>query len=230
MNDMYEKNYPELKKHDGYTSPASSYPLHELKVLQDYIHHVNLQNLGDKLPNYKKQFILIKFFKSKKNQLVEVYSKNKDDVLHSIGKVSVVGRNFVILIILFNRYWIPFSAIQSAKTPFGIPDVPRNHQHVVIDEELRKKLLTNFGATVSKREELKQQFFDQLLESNLRNWVGTKVNLYADKIYKGKIVQIKDGNLHLTHNQIIPLSKITYIKQVRSMSFFERTLYSIFKK
>ena len=61
--------------------------------------------------------ILIKFFKSKKNQLVEVYSRNGEEVIHTIGKVSVVGKNFVMLRTLFKRFWIPFYVIHSTKSP-----------------------------------------------------------------------------------------------------------------
>ena len=106
-NGMYENEYPELKKDGGYTSPASSLPLHELKMLQEYIHGANLQNLGAILPNSKKQLILIKFFKMRKNQLVEVYSRNGEEVIHTIGKVNTGGRNFVMLKTLFTRIWIP---------------------------------------------------------------------------------------------------------------------------
>ena len=65
---------------------------------------------------------------------------------------------------LFTRFGFPI-AIHSAKSPFGIPDVPGTHQHMIVDEELRRKLLTNFGDTVSGKEILKQQFFEELLET-----------------------------------------------------------------
>ena len=74
MADSFDKNNPELKKEDGYTSPASSLPVHELKMLQEYIHSANLQSLSKSIPSYRQRLILIPFFKSKKNQLVEVYS------------------------------------------------------------------------------------------------------------------------------------------------------------
>ena len=40
----------------------------------------------------------------------------------------------------------------SAKSPFGLPDLPGTHQHVAVDKELRRNLLTNFGETVSGKE------------------------------------------------------------------------------
>lgn len=222
MNEKYDKNYPELKKEEGYTSPASSMPLHELKMLQEYIHSVNLQNLGTALPNYKQQMILLKFFKSKKNQVVEVYSRNGEEILHTIGKVNTVGRNFVMLSKLFTRFWIPFPTIHSAKSPFGIPDVPGSHQNVAIDEELRRKLLTNFGVTVSGKETLRQQFFEELLETNLKNWKGTKLALFTGEIISGKVQDIHSGKVFLKNNQVIPINKINYIKQTRFVSCIER--------
>ena len=224
---MYENEYPELEKDGGYTSPASSLPLHELKMLQEYIHGVNLQNLGAKLPHYKQQMILLKFFKMKKNQLVEVYSRNGEEVIHTIGKVNTVGRNFVMLKTLFTRIWIPYAAIHSAKSPFGLPDVPSVHQHNVIDEELRNKLLVNFGEVVSGKEVLRQQFYEELLETNLKSWKRTNLTIYTDKIIRGQISEVSFGKVLLKNapKKEIPIIKINYIKQTRFVSFFQR-IYS----
>ena len=230
MTESYDKNNPELKKDDRYTSPASSLPLHELKMLQEYIHSVNLQRLGTSMPNYRQQLILIKFFKSKKNQLVEVYSRSGEEVIHTIGKVSVVGKNFVMLRTLFKRFWIPFSVIHSTKSPFGIPDVPGTHQHTVVDEELRRKLLTNFGVTVAGKEVLKQQFYEELLETNLKSWKGTKLEIFLNRIMVGKIKEIQSGKVGLTNNQVIPINKINYIQQYRFVSFFEKLFSKWFTK
>ncbi|MGM9945220.1 MAG: hypothetical protein ACI33M_09780 [Lysinibacillus sp.] len=230
MNESYDKNYPELKKDDRYTSPASSLPLHELKMLQEYIHNTNLQNLSTLRPNYRQQMILIKFFKSKKNQLVEVYSRNGEEVIHTVGKVSVVGKNFVILRTLFKRFWIPYTVIHSTKSPFGIPDVPGTHQHTVIDEELRRKLLTNFGVTVAGKEALKQQFFEELLETNLKSWKGTKLKIFSDQVIVGKISDIHSGKVFLRENRSILINKINYIQQFRFTSFFEKLFSKWFTK
>ena len=230
MTESYDKNNPELKKEDRYTSPASSLPLHELKMLQEYIHSVNLQNLGTLRPSYKQQMILIKFFKSKKNQLVEVYSRSGEEVIHTVGKVSVVGKNFVILRTLFKRFWIPYSVIHSTKSPFGIPDVPGTHQHTVVDEELRRKLLTNFGVTVAGKEVLKQQFFEELLETNLKSWKGTKLKIFSDQVIIGKIRDVHSGKVFLKDNRSIPINKINYIQQFRFVSFFEKLFSKWFTK
>mgnify|MGYP005606417083 FL=1 len=229
---MYENEYPELKKDGAYTSPASSLPLHELKMLQEYIHGANLQNLGAILPNSKKQLILIKFFKMRKNQLVEVYSRNGEEVIHTIGKVNTVGRNFVMLKTLFTRIWIPYVAIHSAKSPFGIPDVPNVHQHNVIDAELRRKLLQNFGEVVSGKEVLRQQFYEELLETNLKSWKRTNLTIYADKMIKGQVNEVLLGKIFLKNSspKEVPIMKINYIKQARLISFFQQIYSKWFRK
>ncbi|MGM9948708.1 MAG: hypothetical protein ACI33P_01215 [Lysinibacillus sp.] len=226
MTDIYDKKHPELKGGEGYTSPASSLPLHELKMLQETIHGMNLQNLGQKIPHSKQQMVLLKFFKSKKNQLVEVYSRNGEEVLHTVGKVNVIGRNFVMLKTLFTRIWIPYTAIHSAKSPFGLPDVPGTHQHVIIDQELRRKLLTNFGETVAGKEVLRQQFYEEYLETNLKSWHGTFLTVYAGKLVKGKVLDVKKGVITVGKKEktTVPLTKITYIKQTRYISFFQKIM------
>lgn len=222
--DAYDYEHPELKKDERYTSPASALPLHELKMLQEYIHGVNLQNLGGQLPHFKKQLILIKFFKSKKNQLVEIFSKSSDQMIHTVGKVHIIGRNFVMVKTLFTRIWIPYDSIHSAKSPFGIPQLHNTHQNVVIDEDLRKKLLTNFSETVSNKAVLRQQFYEELLETNLKTWKGTKLTIFTDNLVKGKILNVKPGKVYVKHREVpeIPTAQITYIKQGRITSFFQR--------
>lgn len=229
--DKYDYENPELKKEGRYTSPASALPLHELKMLQEYIHGVNLQNLGGQLPHFKKQLILLKFFKSKKNQLVEIFSKSSDQNIHTIGKVHTIGRNFVMVRTLFTRIWIPYETIHSAKSPFGITQIHNTHQNVVIDEELRRKLLTNFSETVSNKEILRQQFYEELLETNLKTWKGTKLTIFADNPVKGKILNVTPGKVFLKHKEVpeIKTTQITYIKQGRITSFFQRLFSNWFR-
>lgn len=230
MSEMFEKNYPELQKEGKFTSPPSGLPMYELKMLQEYIHNVNLQNLGNKVPNSKQQMILLKFFKSKKNQLVEIHSTNGEEILHTIGKVATIGRNFVMLKTLFIRFWIPYPVIKSAKTPFGIPDVAATHQNVVYDQELRNKLLTNFGSVVSEKEVLRQQFYEELLETNLKSWKGTKVTFYTKNIISGKIIDVQKGKVFLNNGKEITISKINYMKQTRFISFWQRLVTKWFNK
>ncbi|WP_052124090.1 hypothetical protein [Ureibacillus manganicus] len=230
MSEMFEKNYPELQKDGRFTSPPSGLPMYELKMLQEYIHSANLQNLGTVLPNSKQQMVLLKFFKSKKNQLVEIHSSIGDDIIHTIGKVAAIGRNFVMLKTLFVRYWIPYPTIKSAKSPFGIPDVSGTHQHVAYDQELRNKLLTNFGSIVAEKEVLRQQFYEELFETNLKTWKGTKVTIYTKKNTIGKIIDVRNGKVLLNNGNEISISKINYIKQSRINSFWQRLFSKWFTK
>ena len=227
-NKSYEKQHPELKQEDRFTSPASSLPLYELKMLQEYIHGVNLQNLGNHLPHYKKQLMLVKFFKLKKNQVVEVFSRDGEEVIKTVGKVNIAGRNFVMIKTLFTRIWIPYHAIHSAKTPFGIPDLPSGHQHVIYDVELRRRILTNFGETVSGKEILKQQFFEESLNTHLALWIGTRVAIYAGKTSKGKLTRILKDSIQL-NDKIISINHINYVKQGRFISYFQRLIANVKK-
>ena len=230
MSEMFEKNYPELHKEGKFTSPPSGLPLYELKMLQEYIHNANLQNLGTLLPNSKQQMILLKFFKSKKNQLVEIHSTMDEDVIHTIGKVAAIGRNFVMLNTLFVRFWIPYSMIKSAKSPFGLPEVSGNHQHVAFDQELRNKLLTNFGSVVAEKEVLKQQFYEELFETNLKSWIGAKVSIYTKNSVSGKILDVQNGKVFLNNGKKISISRISYVKQTRFFSFWQRLFSKWFTK
>ncbi len=230
-NGRYEYEHPELKQEDRFTSPASSLPLYELKMLQEYIHGVNLQNLGSYLPHHKKQIMLLKFFKHKKNQLVEVFSRDGQEVIKTVGKVNIVGRNFVMIKTLFTRIWIPYHAIHSAKTPFGIPDLPGGHQHVIYDAELRRRILTNFGETVSGKEILKQQFFEESLNTNLTLWLGTRVTIFAGQTIKGKLTNILNDKIRIKgkKKQEISINNINYVKQGRFISYFQRLLVNVKK-
>ncbi|WP_232695915.1 hypothetical protein [Brevibacillus daliensis] len=239
VRELLEKQSQEEEKEDlenqinlrlgkGISSPASELPSSELKMLQQYIHGHNLFLLGEALPNRKKEMVLRKFFKHKRNQQVEVYSKNGEKVLHTIGKVSVVGRNFVILTTFIDRIWIPFSAIHSANIPYGLPDIPNTHQHLAIDKELVRKLSTQFGETVANRDVLIQQFFEETLETNMQTWKGTKVKISMNgEIIIGKVVNSKKGILTITSfgkQLALPLTEISDIRTLRIYSLFARLL------
>lgn len=216
-----------LKDKEGFTSPASSRPSYELKMLQQYIHGVNLQQLSEHLPDRKKQIMLIKFLKHKRNQQVEIFYKVGEEIQGALGKVNSVGRDFVILTTLGERIWIPYDNIESAQTPFGVPEVSSTHQHIVFDDNLRQKLLTDFGKTVAGQDALKQQFFEETFETNLRTWKGTRVTVVTrDKAVIGKIVESKSGQVTLDRGlmafgqkTVLTMTEIQYIRSVRAMQF-----------
>lgn len=225
-----------LKLGKGISSPASELPAEELKMLQQSIHGQNLLYLGESLPHRKKELVLRKFFRHKRNQQIEVYSKSKGKSLQTLGKVRAAGRDFVVLTTLTDRIWIPFSAIHSANVPYGLPDLSNTHQHLVIDDNLRHKLITQFGQTVSNKDVLVQQFFEESLETNMQTWKGTRVEIdVGDQTLAGKVLRSKDGLLTIKSfntEQTISLKEITYIKTVRFLQllwpFFHRqnTRYS----
>lgn len=203
----------------GLTSPPGEEPTEELKIIQESIMRQNMLSIGNALPHRKKVMMLRQFFKHKRNQLVEVFSKNAEVAVRTTGKVSVIGRDFVGLTTLRERIWIPYHAIRSANVPFGLPDVPTTHQHIVFDEELRRNLLTRFGETVAKRDELMQRFFEESLQTHLHTWRGMRVEVIASgEKMSGKIRRTENGQLVIKQWQeevAIPLAEITCLRTWR---------------
>ncbi|MCM3671317.1 hypothetical protein M3181_20365 [Mesobacillus maritimus] len=212
-----KNDYYALKQGNGYTSPPSSMPAHELKMLKEYMHQRNTKHLGDSLPEKKKTIVLIRFLKEKRNQQVKVRVKQKDQVIDLLGRVSAVGRDFVAITTVTERYWLPYSCVESANVPYGVPDMPNSHQQVVYDEELRRKLLMNFSTTVLNQDVLKRQFYEESLVVHLQAWKGTKVKVYTkDGEFKGKISTIDWKALSLKSSEgekMIPLGEIQGIKR-----------------
>ncbi|RAS76178.1 hypothetical protein, partial [Priestia endophytica] len=172
-----------------------------------------------------------KFFKSKRNQQVEIYFKCGAASLYTEGKVSTVGRDFVMLTNLKERKWIPYPIIESANIPFGIPNYSNTHQHYIFDNNLRKKLLYEFGETISKRDILRQQFFEETLQTNLDSWQETWVTVHlSEDIRKiGKISSAANQQLTLTffkEKECIDLKSVKYINTIRLTSLFSH----IFKR
>lgn len=224
-----KNNYYNLKQGSGYTSPPSSKPAYELKMFQQYMHGVNLQKLGESLPQQKKEMNLIKFFKHKRNQQVEVNAIVQGEKLHTIGKVNVVGRDFVGLTTLRVRLWFPYTSIESANVPYGIPDIPNSHQHLVYDEDLRRKLLTEFSKTVAGREQLKRQFYEEALQTHLQTWKGTRVIVFTKEgTKKGRIAGVQSGLLSLKSFKEQYNISMKEIQLVKTVSPFQ-TMTNLFK-
>jgi hypothetical protein len=213
----------------GLTSPTSAVSTEETRILMEYIDQKNLFNIGSTDENRRKVLTLKKFFKKKRNQQVEVYSMSGPEVIYTEGKVSAIGRNFVMLSNLKDRFWIPYHTIQSANIPYGIPNYSNTHQHYIYDNDLRTKLLTQFGETVSKKEDLFQQFCEDSLESNLHTWKGTRVEiktLEGDE-YSGKISDAKDETILLKQShgsRSIELSNVSYIRTLRLLHLAKKLL------
>ncbi|ETT83479.1 hypothetical protein [Bacillus mycoides] len=229
------------KKGEGYTSPASALPTHELKMLQEYMHGVNLKVLGECLPERKQAMMLMKFFKHKRYQRVEIFSNRGGNSLQTIAKVNEIGRDFVLLTTLMERILIPYTAIQNANIPYAIPNISTSHQHLTYDETLRKKLMLQFGKTVAEQVNLKQQFFEQAFKNHLQLWEGMYIKLYDQKeVYTGRITKVTNEYVYLkkrSNTQEIVIRDITYIHIMRIFTLFssfvkrvKRRFYKLRKK
>jgi hypothetical protein len=208
-----------LQAGKGLTSPSGEMPSEELKLIQDNMMRQNLLSIGNALPDRKKVMMLRSFFKHKRNQLVEVFYKKDGIPERQLGKVNVIGRDFVGLTSLKERVWLPYRVIESANIPYGLPDISSTHQHIVFDEELRQKLLTRFGETVAGRDVLIQQFFEESLQTHLMTWRGSRVEVTVNKErLTGKIHRCEDGQLVLKKwgsETVIALGDITCLRTLR---------------
>lgn len=214
-----------IKDEEGFTSPASNLPSFELKMLQQHIHGANLQHLGESLPHRRKEIMLIRFLKHRRNQPVEIFFRVGDANRGVIGKVKGIGRDYASLITLRERIWIPYASIQSAQPPFGLPEVSGTHHHVLLDGRLRNRLLTDFGRTVASQEALRRQFFEESLWANLKAWKGLRVKVYTDeRVYVGRIeiappeeVSLSSGMWGLRRFHSIPIRDVRCIRSVRAL-------------
>lgn len=219
-----KNDYYTLKKGEGYTSPPSSMPAHELKLLREYMDGINLKQIGQSLPQYKKSIMLLSFLKGRRNQQTKVHAHVGEEIKELLGRVSVVGRDFVALTTVTERFWIPYSAIESASVPYGISDMPNNHQQVVYDDTLRKKLLNDFSSTILKNDVLKRQFYEEALHVHLQAWTKTKIIVFArGKEFKGKLLKVSSGKLTLKGRRelsVIDLKDIQLLKRSTPFQMF----------
>lgn len=166
--------------------------------------------------------MLKRFFKMKRNQQVVIYSKIADETIHTLGKVSAIGRDFVMVTNLKDRIWLPYHAIESANIPPGVPNFSNSHQYFIYDNDLKRKLLYNFGETVSKRDVLIQQFYEESLATNLRSWKDTwvKIRTDTDTVY-GKITDTDKQTLLLSlfnEQTKVDLKHIASVQSIRFLS------------
>lgn len=214
-----------IKRGKGLTSPTTSTTTEETRLLMEYIDRANMFNISKHNEKRGKYLKLRKFFKAKRNQQIEIYAKCGSESIHKVGKVSTVGRDFVMITNLKERMWIPYSIIESANIPFGIPNYSNTHQHFLYDNNLRNKLILQFGETVSKRNLLMQQFFEESLQTNLEAWKETWVvaHLKGDEKKIGKILSCKDNKLVLSffgESSHINLIDLKYVETIRIMTMF----------
>ncbi|HEY2492680.1 MAG TPA: hypothetical protein VGI33_07200 [Paenibacillus sp.] len=209
-----------------YTSPASTLPVYELKMMQEYLHGLNLQRLGEAIPTQRKNMMLTQFFKHKRYQQVLIKWKKSTLNVVTSGKVDLVGRDFVMLTSLFNRYWFPYHSIDSTDIPAGLPNLSsHSHQHIVFDDRLRKQLTTQFGRTVGKRDELMRQFYEPSWMGHLKLWEGSTLHIITtNDTYDGRLSSVNKTNLYIrnrskqTKQTLIPLNEVICIRLIRPLT------------
>jgi len=214
---------------DRFTSPAGSTSTEEIRVFNEYMEQANLFKITNAAPAQRKYLMLKRFFKMKRNQQVEIFSENGENTAYTLGKVTAIGRDFVMLTNLKDRIWLPYHSILSANVPSGIPNYSNSHQSYIFDNDLKRKLLLNFGQTVSKRDALIQQFYEETLRTNLRTWRGIWVKVTSKEgVNSGQIKDVKDNTLFLTSmnkKMEVDLERILSISSLRFLS-----LLTIFSK
>lgn len=219
---------PIHERGDSITSPPGATSLEENRIIMEYMEQKNLQKVISSIPEAKKPILLKKFFKMKRNQEVIIYMSN-DDAQVVTGKVTTVGRDFVLLTNLKDRIWIPYSSIESANIPSGVPNYENSHQNFIYDNDLKRKLITNFGETVAKRDVLIRQFFEESFMTNVKNSEGMWVKaVMPDKNVFGRIRSVTEEGFILDNgfNQVnIDWDSILLLY---SMRFFHR-LYMVSK-
>jgi hypothetical protein len=207
------------------TSPPSATPLEENKIIAEYLEQKNLQTLANAVPEFKKTLILKKFFKMKRNQEVIVYIEHQGTTKETSGKVNAIGRDFVILTNLKDRIWIPYKTILTANSPSGVPTYENAHQNFIYDNDLKRKLTTNFGETVAKRDVLIHQFFEESLRGNLERWKGVWVKAVTpEETVWGKIVSVTEESVLLqsvSSNRQIAFDDLSHLISAR---LFNRVL------
>ncbi|WP_121660950.1 hypothetical protein [Metabacillus litoralis] len=211
------------------TSPAGSTSTEEIRIFNEYMEQANLFNITKSTPNQRKALMLKRFFKMKRYQQVEIYSSHGEETVHTLGKVTAIGRDFVMLTNLKDRIWFPYHAIISANVPSGIPNYSNSHQSYIFDNDLKRKLLYDFGQTVSKRDALKQQFYEETLHTNLKAWKGIWVKVSTqDCSYVGQIIDVQENNLLLSsfnkkwELNLGTISRVTSLRLLSLLTIFTK--------
>ncbi|OMP66686.1 hypothetical protein [Domibacillus epiphyticus] len=222
---------------DGITSPTGAGPTEEIRIFNEYMEQANLLNITNAAPEKRKPLMLKRFFKMKRNQQVIIYSKNGNRTIQTLGKVSAIGRDFVMITNLKERIWIPYHAIESANIPTGVPNFSNTHQHFIYDNNLKQKLLSNFGETVSKRDTLIQLFYEEPLFTNLQSWksLWLEVQTVKENVH-GKVHGADPQKLRISffnEKMEVKIENITSIHSIRFLSliplFSRRFLKLLFK-
>lgn len=215
------------------SSPTSAVSQEETRILREHMSQQNMFKLIDIYEPHRKALTLKKFFKMKRNQQVVISPIDAKDTTID-GKVTAIGRDFVMITNLQKRIWLPYTAIESVTIPFGVPTYSNSHQHHIYDNQLQRKIVLKFGETIHKKDALVQQFFEETLRTNLNSWRGTWVEVKtAKQSFFGKIRKTDRHVLFLKLLKVeneIPLNDIQSATTVRLFSLWRRIIASVFKK
>ncbi|WP_227394893.1 hypothetical protein [Jeotgalibacillus aurantiacus] len=183
-------------KKQAFTSPAGNGTTEQIRLQEEYLALANAFLLAKHQPEKGRIRLLKTFLKEKRNQQVEIRLHAERAVR---GKVSDVGRDFLILTSLLERVWIPYTAVKEATLPFDSPDFDTTHQQILFDNDLRKKLLRNFGATVSRRSKLRELFYEESLMTSLNRWKGHwfKAEIKGGVIFSGRLEEAGEDSIVL---------------------------------
>ncbi|WP_106496445.1 hypothetical protein [Lentibacillus sp. Marseille-P4043] len=233
MKKAAANQHTSVKENPSFSSPTSAVSTEETRVLNEHINQQNMFKLIHLYEPHRKTLTLKMFFKMKRNQQVVITPVSEIEESATVeGKVAAVGRDFVMITNLQKRIWLPYRSIKSATIPFGTPTYSNPHQHHIYDNRLRKNLVLSFGETVTKRDALIQQFFEESIRTNLDSWKGTWVKVKTSHTTQfGKIKQTNKEELNLKHlksETAIPLQKILYIETLRLINLWKEVLKSIF--
>jgi hypothetical protein len=232
-SEVKNSNNPSQQKIE-LTSPHSAMSDEELRVFLPYMHGRNAFLVTEKIPERKKNLMLRTFLRSKRNQYVEIKQKSRNNAQAPqkySGKVTAVGRDFMMLTTVRKKRWLPYSHIESANVLSGFPDYTNSYSQVYYDNDLKKKLRTQFATTVASKDELIQQFYEETLFTNLNKWRGITVLIATfqdDDVIYGKLSSISENSLTITALRFkneIPLSSIVMMETVSPM----KTLFYVIK-
>jgi len=219
---MDEKMKEHVLDSTSLSSPTSAVSSEETRILTEYMKQKNLLYITSQDEARRKPLILKQFFKMKRNQQVVISVFGEDGQLTIEGKVASIGRDFVMITDLQKRTWIPYTTIHSATIPFGFPTYSNTHQHFIYDNQLQQKLVLQFGETVIQKEALKQQFFEETLQTSLNSWRGLWVEVKtADNVVFGKMVKTEKQELILRAFKKEVVIQLNEIRNVSTLGFLQ---------
>ena len=184
-----------------FSSPNSPLPPEELDELQRCIEAANdlLRTLGNKSdPNNTRQLQL--HFLSLQDVYVRMKIKCREEKTEEkTGILATAGRNFIQLNSEGKNIFILNERIGSLEREVCETSEQQEQELIEADQNTRRQMVLNFGDFVSKRPELVNLFFGNLLHLQLLNYRGKDVNVKTDDhhIIKGRLFEVDEGKIQV---------------------------------